>query len=321
MRRLLVVYALAVGLLAVVVIARRDVPAPGPSAPAAPSQNAAWIDHHWVGTLVSRSSIVSLCRQLMDHEIGAVFVHVGPADASGNIAEGRAPYARSFITAFHALCPKVQALAWIGQLLPSWDGMVNLQSATIRAGLVRAAQHFISLGFDGVQYDLEPVADGDPAFLALLRLTRATLPGRRIAVATPSIILQSASVLPHLRLPLQPWSAAYSQQVAALSDELDPMLYVTGLRDSGAYAAFIAGQARAFAASLPLVAIRIGLPAFAGRTDYFDDRAENLSSGLLGLTRAFGGRRQPAVAIYPMWDITPGGWAAFDRWLAHAKGP
>jgi hypothetical protein len=321
MPRLLVVYALAAALFGIVVIAMRDAPATGRSAPAIPSRNAAWIDHHWVGASVSRSSIASLCATLTAHEIGAVFVHVGPADASGNIAAGRAPYAQRFVTTFHAVCPNVQPMAWIGQLLPTWDGLVNLQSDAVRAGLVRAAQHFVALGFDGIQYDLEPVADGDPAFLALLRLTRAALPGRRIAVATPSIALQSAAPsLPNLRLPLRPWSATYFMQVAALSDELDPMLYVTGLRDSGAYASFIADQVRTLATAAPSAAIRIGLPAFSGRTGYFDDRVENIRAGLLGLTRPVGNGKLDAVAIYPMWDMTPSAWAAFDNWLARSRG-
>jgi hypothetical protein len=249
-------------------------------------------------------------------------VHVGPADASGNIAAGRAPYAQRFVTTFHAICPNVQPVAWIGQLLPSWDGLVNLQSAAVRAGLVRAAQHFVALGFDGIQYDLEPVADGDPAFLALLRLTRAALPGHQLAVATPSIALPpTAPPLPNLRLPLRPWSAAYFAQVAALSDELDPMLYITGLRDSNTYATFIADQVRVLAAMVPSAAIRVGLPAFSGRTAYFDDRVENLPTGLIGLMRALDNRRPAAVAIYPLWDMTPSAWSAFDNWLARSRGP
>jgi hypothetical protein len=322
MRRLIVVYALAAALLGIVVIAMRDAPAHGRTAPAIPSRNAAWIDHHWVGTPVPRASIAALCAQLTRHQIGAVFVHVGPADASGDIAQGRFPYAQRFVTAFHALCPNVQALAWIGQLLPTWDGLVNIHNAAVRAGLARAAERFVGLGFAGIQYDLEPVAGGDSAFLSLLQLTRAALHGRRLAVATPSIALQPATPsLPHLRLPLAPWSPAYFRQVAALSDELDPMLYVTSLRDSSAYTAFVADQARALAAALPSTAIRIGLPAFAGQTNYFDDRVENIQNGLLGLTRAFGQSRSPAVAIYPMWDMTPSGWSAFDRWLSRAPGP
>src|SRR5258708_921034 len=98
MPRLLVVYALAAALFGIVVFAMRDAPTKSRSAPAIPSRNAAWIDHHWVGTLVPRSSIASLCIMLTTHEIGAVFVHVGPADASGNIAAGRAPYAQRFVT-------------------------------------------------------------------------------------------------------------------------------------------------------------------------------------------------------------------------------
>src|SRR6185437_1998193 len=118
---------------------------------------------------------------------------------SGRIAAGRAPYAGQFVAMFHQQCPGVQALAWIGQLLPSWDGLVDLRSAATRAGLVATAAGFSHLGFDGIQYDLEPVRDGDRALLDLLRQTRQTLDGRWFAVATPALRpLTGLPPLPHL---------------------------------------------------------------------------------------------------------------------------
>jgi hypothetical protein len=324
MRRVLVVYLLAAVLLGIRTFSMGHQPAVGTSAPLPPRGNAAWIDHHWVEAPPSPAGIAALCTPLKSHQIGTIFVHVGPADASGGIADGRAPYAGRFVTAFDRLCPNVRVLAWIGQLLPSWDGLVNVQSSSTRAGLVRAAARFVALGYDGIQYDLEPVANGDPAFLSLLRQTRRAIPGHWLAVAGPAMSPpEGMPRLPHLRLPLVPWSSGYYAQVAALVDELDPMLYFTGLASDAGYAEFVSVQARSLTKTLPSATIRLGIPAFSGRGRVFDDRAENVPSALLGIARAFGnGGLPPAlagVAIYPMWDMTPTGWAALDNWLALAR--
>ncbi|MDB5074977.1 MAG: hypothetical protein JWO42_1156 [Chloroflexi bacterium] len=321
MRRVLVVYLLAAVLLGFRVLSMGEQPAGGTSAPASPGGNAAWIDQHWVQSPPSPSSIAPLCTQLKNHQIGTIFVHVGPADASGSIAEGRAPYAGRFVTEFHLLCPQVRVLAWIGQLLPSWDGLVNLQNSSTRGGLARTAARFVALGYDGIQYDLEPVANGDPAFLSLLRLTRSAIGGHWLAVAGPAITpAEGMPRLPRLRLPLLPWSSSYYARVGALVDELDPMLYITGLGNDADYAKFVSVQARAFTRTLPSATIRLGLPAFSGRNQFFDDRAENVPTALLGITRAYGNGAIPkaltGIAIYPMWDMTPTGWVALDNWLA-----
>jgi hypothetical protein len=320
MRRALVIYLLAAVLLGCAVAAVQHVPAQGSDLPQQ-GRNAAWLDHGWVSIPQPLGAIAQLCGTLRLHAIGTVYVHVGPVDGSGRIAAGRAPAAERFIHLFHARCPGVRALAWIGQLLPVWDGLLDLHSASVRDGLVATASHFAALGFDGVQYDLEPVADGDPAFLDLLRRTRHALGNRWLAVATPAL-LPAAGLppLPHLRLPLTPWSRTYYARVAAVADELDPLLYVTALRDPADYTRFVAEQAADLVHLLPASHIRPGLPAFGGHTSTFDDRAENLQSALAGIDLAFPGGAWPdaltGVAIYPFWDMTPAQWAIFDRWLA-----
>jgi hypothetical protein len=324
-RRLLVVYTLSAILLACAAGALLHMPAQG-SDIAPRVGNAAWIEHQWVGLPPSAAAVGALCTLLRAHGIGTVFVHVGPADASGRIAAGRAPYAGQFVAMFHELCPGVRALAWIGQLLPSWDGLVDLRSAATRTGLVATAAGFSHLGFDGIQYDLEPVRDGDRALLDLLRQARQTLDGKRLAVATPALRpLTGLPSLPHLHMPLSPWSPAYYAAVAALVDEVDPMLYVTSLRTSADYSQFVAEQVRDLTSTLSGARIRVGLPAFSGRTEVFDARVENLSSGCAGLDRALTPGRWPmafaGVALYPLWEMTPASWAIFDRWRSGTTAP
>lgn len=139
-----------------------------------------------------------------------------------------------------------------------------------------------------------------------------------LAVAAPAII--PAGGLGQARLPLPPWSVAYYRRIAALADEVDPLLYDTGLRSPAAYGAFVASQARTLVATLPAGCIRLALPAFAGHNGVFDSAAENIGSGLAGLTLAFPARHLPpalaGVALYPLWSMRAPGWAALDRWLS-----
>ena len=291
--------------------------APNRGAPTT-GHNAAWIAHHWVSSPHSRAEVAMLCALLREHRIGTVYVHVGPADAAGRIAAGRAPYAGQFASTLHGVCPGIRALAWMGQLLVSWDGLVDLRRGSVRNGLVGTAVRFVASGFDGVQYDLEPARDGDPGLEDLLRRARRALPHAWIALATPPVRPPGGfGALPGLRLPLSPWSVAYYVRVAALADELDPMLYDTALRTPADYARFVAGQARTLLSTLPGATIRLGLPAFRGRSAVFDARAENLAAACAGLAAAFGAGHWPAplvgFALYPLWLMTAPQWAALTR--------
>lgn len=273
-------------------------------------QNAAWIEHRWVGEPQSRGSLLELCTAARLHALGVLYVHVGPLDGAGRIAAGRAPDAARFVASFHAVCPGVQLLAWLGGMLPAWNGTVDLQSAAVRGNLAATAAQFVALGFDGIQYDLEPVVAGDSAFLDLLRRTRAVLHGARLAVAGPSLVFGNVSAPAHLRLPLAPWPASYYRLVAALVDEIDPLLYDTSLRSADAYVAFVAWQASSLSRLLPGTQIRLGLPAYHARGGPFDDRVENLRSACAGLRRS--GADLP-VAVYALWTMTATQWGDFAR--------
>ncbi len=311
LRPILLATVLSSILLACAVIALRPRDTHGSGPP--PPTNAIWIGHSWVATPPTLPALDGLCALLRVHNLSEIYVHVGPIDGAGRIPEGRAPSAGRFIEGFHAACPGVRALAWIGQLLPRWDGLFNLHDEEERAALAGTAAQFTAEGFDGVQYDLEPVADGDVAFLDLLRRTRAAIgPKHWLAVAGPALLPTSGlPALPHLRLPLIPWSSGYYAEVAAPANEVDPMLYDTSLRDPAAYSAFVAEQVRDLTLALPGVSPRFGLPAFSGRSAVFDDRVENPSTGLAGVRQGL--PKGAGVALYALWTMTPAQWSVFDR--------
>ena len=116
--------------------------------------SATWIDHHWVAGVPSGPAVASLCAVLEEHGVGTVFVHTGP---STDWAASPKPVPPSPDHSSRRCMPPARgfrALAWIGQLLPRWDGLVDLRDGTVRAHLVQTARRFVALGYDGVQYDL-----------------------------------------------------------------------------------------------------------------------------------------------------------------------
>ncbi|MGH2409532.1 MAG: hypothetical protein ACRDGS_04080 [Chloroflexota bacterium] len=318
LRHIVLANILSAILMAGVVLALRPRDAHGSGLP--PRISAVWIGHSWVAAPPALSALAGLCAIVRIHGLSEIYAHVGPLDGAGRIAQERAPDAGRFVNRFHAVCPGVRVLAWIGQLLPQWDGLFNLQGETERAALVHTATQFTTQGFDGVQFDLEPVADGDAAFLDLLRRTRAAIgPNRWLAVASPALLPASGlPTLHHLRVPLTPWSGPYYRRVAALVNEVDPMLYDTSLRDPAAYTAFMAEQAHDLTLALPNVSLAFGIPAFPGRTEGFDDRVENLSTALAGIRQAL--PNGASVAVFALWTMTPAQWYVLDRWRATSIG-
>ncbi|HVA91056.1 MAG TPA: hypothetical protein VNL71_14580, partial [Chloroflexota bacterium] len=137
LRHIVLANVFAAVLLAGVVIAMRPRAVHGGAAVSL--GNAVWIGHSWVAAPPTSKALQGLCTMLRVHDLSEIYVHVGPIDGAGRIVEGRDPDAGRFAAAFHAACPGVRVLAWIGQLLPTWDGLFNLHDEAARAALARTA--------------------------------------------------------------------------------------------------------------------------------------------------------------------------------------
>ena len=102
------------------------------------------------------------------------------------------------------------------------DTIDNAQPA-VRAGIVHTCQVLVQEGgFDGIHYDIEPVARGDEGFVQLLSETRAALQARPLSVAAPCR-----------------WDRQYLREVSLHSQQVALMTYELGLRDSATYEKFM----------------------------------------------------------------------------------
>ncbi len=296
--------------------------------------NAIWIAHTWVGDSHTPADYDTLADELRQGQITYVYAHVGPLDGDGTIPSARYLYAADFVQAMHQRLPQLRVLAWIGQIYRAGAGtasdVVDLTVSATRQQIATTSAHFTrDLGFDGIQYDLEPIPNNDSHFLDLLRTTRQMIgPQVILAVTTPNWV-PVARVADAMRAITGRedtwWTTYYYERVSQLVDQLDVMLYNTGMPTAPLYQAFAQQETehilRAVQNAPSTATVVIGLPTYRDPPSRaFPSAAENMTTGLRGVIAglntatdhpAFGG-----VAIYPEWVMTPADWQTYDQiWL------
>lgn len=140
-------------------------------------QNGLWLGSKWYHGKVSNADLKGIAELLNREQIAFAYFHCRDIDAKGNLRFGAPKTAAKFVEFLHHECPHTKVLAWIGAVSPNMRGEVNLNSPDVRTRMAEQAALLVkSCGFDGVQWDFEYSVNDDPAFLDLLKLTRAYLP-------------------------------------------------------------------------------------------------------------------------------------------------
>lgn len=294
--------------------------------------NGVWLEHSWAGEPHSDSEYDALAQQLTSEQIGFVFAHVGPLRSDGVIPDSLAPNAADFAGAMHQRMPGLRVLAWIGQveLAGGYDASqsVDLSNSQVRLNIAQTAAHFVTgSGFDGVHYDIEPITNNNPHFLDLLTTTRSLLPTGAILSTVGQKWAPNAHVADLLYSAKRAgawWTSYYYAAVSAHVDQIVPMLYDSAMPTSGLYEFFVQQETEhildaARSARTPPQVI-FGLPTYSGDSFWFHERAENMRSGLVGVTRGLNSNRDTSaftgVAIYRFGTTTQSDWATYDTlWL------
>jgi hypothetical protein len=285
--------------------------------------DALWLGHAWVDGRRTPADLSSLVSRLRQTGIRDLFVHVGPLSADGSLNPALSPRARWLLTGLHRQLPEIRVQAWLGDVVG--PGGLDLASPATRTRALGAGAQVLAEGFDGIQYDLEPVASGNTGYLALLaaahRLTRA-----RHAVL--SVACDQVEPIPFLHVVDRPvfghphwWSAGYLRAVAGRVDEVALMTYDTGVPVGAAYSGYVRVETQAALAAVPPdVTVLIGLPAYhdsePGHTS-----AETVSAAIRGVRLALGSRPRPrpvGVALYADFSALPADWAAYRSDWARA---
>jgi hypothetical protein len=296
-----------------------------PSAPTANrGENGLWLRYTWYFGQHSDEDVRQLARSLSERQVRYAYFHVRFIERSGRLHFRYPEPARRLNAVLHREAPGVRRIAWVYVGNAHGAGNVNLADPAVRRRVVEEVRWLTTAcGFDGVQWDYEICADGDPDLLALLRETRAALPpGKTLSVATA---LWSPEPFRSLGYG---WGDAYFRQIAALCDQVVVMAYDSGIYLPRAYVSLVHQQViaitQAARAGNSDCRVLIGVPTYERGGPSHHAHAENLAFALRGVregaaelnseqSRSFAG-----VALFADYTTDTAEWETYQRlWLEH----
>ncbi|MFF3668237.1 glycoside hydrolase family 18 protein [Microtetraspora malaysiensis] len=273
--------------------------------------DALWMGHAWVDGRRGAADVDAMAARL--GSVKDVYVHSGPFSYDGTLSPDKYPNAGNFLKWWKKRHPGVRVSAWLGQRLD--PGFLDLSDPATRERVVAGAKALVDLGYDGIHYDFEPVPDGDPDFLDVLRATREVIGSRPLSVATQQIEPMPGAALP-ARLVIgheKYWSRDYFRRVTDLTDQVAIMTYDSWTFLPSLYGGHVVRQADI---ALDLVpedkTLLIGAPAYH---DHAGDYAESVATAAEGARLALTGhgpRDKVGLAMYVDFAATEEDWREYD---------
>jgi hypothetical protein len=284
-------------------------PKPGPTPSPAPGPAAAyragiWLESRWLDEATPGAEVSRLLQDLAARGITDLYIRTGSLRADGTLAlpaADRVTAARKEASALG-----LRLWAW----LPGLRHRIDLsQPDTVRAAAASVAR-LAATGFDGVQLDLEPTADSDEGYLALLDRIQTALPSGKLLGAATHL------VRPH---PAKAeWTPAYFAEVAARVDQVAVMAYDTYAATPEEFQVNVAYQAEiALRQSHASTEVLIGVPTYEDRTERHTPETEPTWAGLAGVARGFGqadlAGRVTGWALYAHFTTSEAEWRLFEN--------
>jgi Glycosyl hydrolases family 18 len=287
-------------------------------------RDAVWLGHAWVDGRRSDADVAALAARVRGTGIRDLYLHVGPLSGDGGLDPAKSPRAKWAVSALRAAMPGVRVQAWLGQRVGRANGDLDLDDSTTRAHVVTSARQVLDAGFDGVHFDLEPVADGDRGLLTLLDATAAAVHQRSRVLSIASHHIEPLAgftsvgnaVVGHNKW----WTPRYLRQVARRVDQIAIMSYDTALPLPSLYGGYVRRQTDVALANVPPATdLLMGLPAFHTDDWGHSATAETVSAAVRGTRLALDGdpRQRFGVALYVDFAATDADWSAYRRdWCA-----
>lgn len=294
------------------------------------ARNGLWLAHGWMADDAwfaahardknaydaehAQSRLKDTCA---NNGIAYVFPHLCPATPNGGLPDYDARRLETLLD----ILPAVKVLPWVGGV----HGLhCPIESSEWRTCFVASCANLLSQHprLAGLHLNIEPMPDGNEAFLALLDELKDALGVTKI--------LSVAAYPPPTRWHPHPqvhWSEAYYREVDQRCDQLVPMMYDTSLRIGKTYTWLVAEWTRELAAWTSHSELLLGLPAYEDHgVAYHDPRVETLDNALRGVNAALLdsheiGSRVSGLALYADWTLTEDEWASFDRRFRNATSP
>jgi len=286
-------------------------------------RNAVWLEHRWLEKPHSVEEMAQMFRFLDHHGIVYAYPHLIPFDSAGRLPLHNREQMRAFLASARRVAPNMKVLPWVGGLRVGYKrsraGTIDLGDLGQRQRMVAECRGLMDEGFDGIHVNVEPIANGDDDYLALLRALRA-------AVGTG--ILSLSATRPG---PVAPafapnffWTADYYARIADSADQVVLMTYDTAIPTPGLYRRYVAYAAATVTANLARshrTRVLVGIPTYDETGLMHRKEVETPENALLGVVSGLRGRTGgtfEGVALYAEWTTDPEDWAVYERvWRGH----
>jgi glycosyl hydrolase family 18 (putative chitinase) len=286
-------------------------------------RNAVWLEHRWLEKPHSVEEMEQMFRFLDHHGIVYAYPHLIPFDSAGRLPLHDREQMRAFLASARRVAPNMKVLPWVGGLRVGYKrsrpGTIDLGDLGQRQRMVAECRGLMDEGFDGIHLNVEPIANGDDDYLALLRALRT-------AVGTG--ILSLSATRPG---PLAPafapnffWTADYYLRIADAADQVVLMTYDTALPTPGLYRRYVAYAAATVTANLARSSrtrVLVGIPTYDETGLMHRKGVETPENALVGVVSGLRGRAGgtfEGVALYAEWTTDPEDWAVYERvWRGH----
>jgi hypothetical protein len=298
--------------------------ADGPPHPFNQDRNAVWLESRWLKRAHAAAEVEALLLALDQRGVRYVFPHLIPFSTAGRLPVGDREPMRAFLAAARRVAPELKVLPWVGGLRKGYrrqrPGTIDLADLGQRQSIVAECRSLMDEGFDGIHLNVEPVAEGDLDFLALLRALRTAV--------GPDRLLSLSAIRPGpMRLRFAPnflWSPDYYARVASAADQVVVMAYDTGIPTGNLYRRYVAYAAatalRALAGSRARVLM--GVPTYDETGLMHRAAAESPENALAGIVSGLrgkgGGGTFEGVALYAEWTTDDREWGVYESvWRGH----
>jgi hypothetical protein len=300
--------------------------ADGPPHPFNQDRNAVWLESRWLKRAHAAAEVEALLLALDQRGVRYVFPHLIPFSTAGRLPVGDREPMRAFLAAARRVAPELKVLPWVGGLRKGYrrqrPGTIDLADLGQRQSIVAECRSLMDEGFDGIHLNVEPVAEGDLDFLALLRALRTAV--------GPDRLLSLSAIRPGpMRLRFAPnflWSPDYYARVASAADQVVVMAYDTGIPTGNLYRRYVAYAAatalRALAGSRARVLM--GVPTYDETGLMHRAAAESPENALAGIVSGLrgqgGGGTFEGVALYAEWTTDDREWGVYESvWRGHLR--
>ena len=287
------------------------------------NRNAVWLEHRWLEKPHSVEEMEQLFRFLDHHGIVYAYPHLIPFDSAGRLPLHNREQMRAFLATARQVAPSMKVLPWVGGLRVGYKrskpGTIDLADLGQRQRMVAECRGLMDEGFDGIHVNVEPVANGDDDYLALLRALRAAVGTGMLSLSATRPGPMAPAFAPNFF-----WTADYYARIAETADQVVLMTYDTAIPTPALYRRYVAYAAAMVTADLARSSrarVLVGIPTYKDSGLMHRKGVETPENALIGVVSGLRGRAGgtfEGVALYAEWTTDPEDWAVYERvWRGH----